>query len=416
MIDLASLPVFAQNCICFWAMMLCFLYIADGLIIVRQKRPAHFAVSVLGFAASYTFMQICRDLSDLRLSGTAVSAVTSAFASAAWPVIPLLLAALTLCGAALQLNSQNWRRSHISSASIKEGLDGLPAGICFYLKEGRCVLVNHRMNDISFMLLGRDLQNGALLWASVQDEPVRKLSDGTAVSFRHRVIDYGEVKLHELIADNISELYDNGERLREGNELTRSLSENMKAYGLTIDDTVRRQEVLQAKISIHDGLNRMMLAAQNSLASEDAEGRREVLRMWKEQSVLLRSEAAIGSVNNVVADLGALAAVIGIELVWRGAPLQASSQALSIFVRSAREAMTNAARHAHAERLFIDISRSADGLRASFTNDGSLPLLPLREGGGLSDLRTLVEGAGGAMEVSSEPGFRLSLFIPDGGE
>jgi hypothetical protein len=121
------------------------------------------------------------------------------------------------------------------------------------------------MNDICFSLLGRTLQNGVALYDSVKGKPIHALSDGTAVSFRHRLLTFDGAPLHELIADDITELYEKNEQLRADNERSRRLPENMKAYGETLTDTVRRQEILQAKANIHDEMKRMILATGKTI-------------------------------------------------------------------------------------------------------------------------------------------------------
>ena len=42
----------------------------------------------------------------------------------------------------------NFRRTNLLRSSIKESLDKLPTGLCFYRKNGRAVLVNNVMNNL----------------------------------------------------------------------------------------------------------------------------------------------------------------------------------------------------------------------------------------------------------------------------
>ncbi len=277
--------------------------------------------------------------------------------------------------------------------------------------------VNHRMNEIAFALAGRDLQNGAALYDEVRESPVRRLPDGSSVSFRRSVIEYKGTRLYELIADDITELYAKTEQLKRDNERAKKLRESMKAYGESIDDTVRRQEILQANINIHDGMNRLLLAARNSLGpGADDSSRAEIIQMWKDCAALLRSEASKRPGDNVVSDINALSRVIGIETVWSGSPSGADARALQLFVLAAREAMTNAAKHGGAKYLYIDIGISAGALHAAFTNDGRLPAGPVNETGGLRDLRTRIEADGGSMNVTAYGRFRLEVSIPTGGD
>jgi two-component system sensor histidine kinase DesK len=177
----------------------------------------------------------------------------------------------------------------------------------------------------------------------------------------------------------------------------------MKAYGDTIADTVRRQEVLQAKVNIHDGLNRMILATKKSVEADCSRAERaDILRMWQGQVLLLCREAGGSRSTNVVSDLKALAAAIGIEIVWENTPKTESAQVLALFLSAAREAMANAVKHAGATRLTILIKEDDASLCAEFTNDGEKPTEPVPESGGLKSLRQRLESAGGRLQIDAE--------------
>ena len=61
----------------------------------------------------------------------------------------------------------HFRKNTITRSSIKEGIDKLSSGLCFYMDGGRVVLSNLRMNELCFRLVGRDLQNAELFWATL---------------------------------------------------------------------------------------------------------------------------------------------------------------------------------------------------------------------------------------------------------
>ena len=406
------LPVPVQNAVCLWALLVCFGGIADTMLLCKQKRYRSCSVSVLCFAAGYFLMHVCREGSELRLKGQALPLALSVLHSP-YVLFLLVLALASLVCVCLYASARRWKMTHITSASIKESLDLLPAGICYYLDEGRCLLINHRMNGICSLLTGRSLQNGAAFYERIKDKKVHALPDGTAVSFRYRVLYDQGAPLHELIADDITELYEKSEELRRDNERVRQLSMSMKAYGETITDTVRRQEILQAKISIHDELNRMILATKKTTeGSSSEEERRAVLQMWRAQALLLAKDAGEKKSRNVVSDLNTLAAAIGIRLAWDGAPRTASTQVLALFLSAAREAMINASKHAGAELLPIHVSESEKALFASFSNGGHVPPQPPAESGGLKTLRERIENAGGQMRIDAADRFVLSITIP----
>ena len=416
MIAFYRLPAAVQDFVCFWALLACLLGLTNVILLWRQRRYRFCALPAVCFLIAYFILHVCRAGEEERLFRR-VTFAASAFLQ--WPcaIFPVMLLLLSAAGVLLFRSVRIWRKMHITSASIKESIDGLPAGVCCYLDEGRCVLVNHRMNDIAFALFGRTLQNGAAFYAYVKDRPVHALPDGTAVSFRHRVLTNEGAPLHELIADDITELYEKSERLRRDNLRARQLAAGMKAYGETIDDTVRRQETLQAKINIHDEMNRMILATQRAALDGGSESERAaVLRMWQGQALLLCREADTRKSHDIISDLNALADVIGLRAEWNGAPETEDDAVLTLFLAAAREAMTNAAKHADAETLVIDVTETGDALAASFRNDGRKPHTAVREAGGLTELRRRIEKAGGQMQVTAQPEFCLAVTIPKGGK
>ncbi len=411
-----NLPIPVQNTVCFLSLCVCAAALALILQLSRQKRLFPAGVSLLVFMAAYLILQTCREGSEERLYGRATETALRILALPAW-LFPLCLCLLGLALLLIFADSVRWSRDHISSASIKESLDGLPAGVCCYLEEGRCVLVNHRMNDICRDLTGRALLNGAAFYETIRYKAVHTLSDGRAVSFRHRVFAEDGISMHELIADDITELYEQSETLRRDNERSRQLGAAMKTYGATVTDTVRRQEILQAKINIHDGMNRMILATRKAAAEPEGSAfREEILRMWQSQAQLLSREADIRQDSNVVLDLNALAGILGVQLVWDGTIDSEETETLSLFLTAAREALINAAKHAQARTLTIAIHSGERCLDAVFTNDGRPPQGAIEERGGLHNLRLRLEKAGGSMNISSRDVFSLHVGIPKGGE
>ena len=53
----------------------------------------------------------------------------------------------------------NVRKNMLTPAAIKESLDALPDGVCFYLSDGQPLLVNAQMNKISVELFGTEIMN-----------------------------------------------------------------------------------------------------------------------------------------------------------------------------------------------------------------------------------------------------------------
>ena len=80
--------------------------------------------------------------------------------------------------------------------------------------------------------------------------------------------------------------------------------------------------------------------------------------------------------------------------------------------RAIRECVTNCARHAHGNTVFVIMKRKSNEYQIQITNDGELPSKDAKEGGGLSALRKAVEAEGGSMNTFFEPAFYLLLNLP----
>ena len=149
MIPFIMLPVYLQNTFCFWALLVCLAGMADTMLLLRQRRYILCGTSVLSLLLSYLILHICREGSEFRLKGHALKFVLQLLGR---PFIIFLLALTLLSVYCLvtYISVLKWKKTHITSQSIKESLDSLPAGICYYFDGGQCLLVNHRMKDICF--------------------------------------------------------------------------------------------------------------------------------------------------------------------------------------------------------------------------------------------------------------------------
>ena len=82
-------------------------------------------------------------------------------------------------------------------------------------------------------------------------------------------------------------------------------------------------------------------------------------------------------------------------------------------LRSVQEALTNAARHGHADLLEVQLSSDARGLRLAIEDDGRAHW-PLREGHGLTGMRERIHALGGGLQIgrSARGGVRIDAVFP----
>ena len=87
-------------------------------------------------------------------------------------LIMSIITAYLLCALWYSLKYCNQKSTQ---TRIRESVDMLPAGLCFFYENGRCILVNHRMNELCHELFGVRLQNAVEFWEMLKiGEPINQ--------------------------------------------------------------------------------------------------------------------------------------------------------------------------------------------------------------------------------------------------
>ena len=341
---------------------------------------------------------------------------------------------LVLCWTALfvyiiySLISERRRgRRLLTNASVKESLDTMSAGVCFFAENGLPVLSNTRMHKLAFLLAGRDLQTleeweEAFAHPKESANPLRnkekilfRFEDGQVWEFskKHGTDSLGKGYV-QLTAADVTELSHIRAELEVHNTELEEMIGQIQRINVNIVDITRQQEILTAKMRVHNKLGSCLLAARQYLKQDLPEEKKEnMLFLWKQNLRELQEE--VGSVDETDAceEVIRIADSIGIQVQVQG-ELPKDQDLAYLIVVALRECVTNAKRHADATRLIVQISRQGEELLASFENDGTPPKEEIVEGGGLSSLRERIGKAAGSVTVQSFPVFRLEVQLPVG--
>ncbi|MCR5460307.1 MAG: hypothetical protein K6F51_10450 [Acetatifactor sp.] len=385
------------------SILLCLLGICNLVLSIRQKKKLFFGVSLC---------LVC--IGAVILSYAYVVLQGYGTMTRAWL---LWLAFLPLWGIAGwdSYGNLRWNQTHVTPLSIQESFEKLTEGICYYREGGQCILVNGSMQEICRMLTGRALRNGEEFANAVfgkGESKIITMGNGQIKGFSKRRVSFAGEEVWEILAADLTELYGKTRQLQAENERLRDFQKHLTEYHAEQRDTVRREEILAAKMSIHDEMNRLLLSTRNAMARGDFEEGKKVLLSWKNNALLLCREAQGTSDAEALRDLHVIAASMGIELLTEG-DISMTQEALTLFVAATREAMVNAVKHAGAQKLFVTVGTESDGTRTViYKNDGAPPAEPVRAAGGLINLRQRLEKAGGSMEIASQPEFCLTVRIP----
>ena len=313
------------------------------------------------------------------------------------------------------------KKGRISNISVKEGLDLLPAGICFYNTDGLPMLTNHRMNQICLKLTGSSLSDTQTFWNDLTgsafpesirggEDPIICLNDNTSYGFKRYISELNGDEVYELIASDITEEYSKTKELEEMNRRVSKINSRLKALNSTIRYMIKEKETLQLKTKLHDNLGQALILGRQFAHSPDKIDRDELIRLWKNNLLLLKNEERESwqvpyYVNTRRAEL------LGVKIVTDG-ELPQDNELIPVIDTAIAVHTTNVSRHAGGEHAYIKVEKLTDSYRIHFTNDGIAPEEEIKEHGGLVNLHAQVRMVGGTMNITSYPAFDMELVLP----
>ncbi|MCR4671703.1 MAG: hypothetical protein K5637_00505 [Lachnospiraceae bacterium] len=329
-----------------------------------------------------------------------------------------------------------------AGALIREAIDACPDGICAATPEGRPILVNRAMNQICFELTGHTVTNAAVMRSDIEkaaskaqggipalaaeEDPHNNaceqknpliviMKDGRVWQFAAKDLELEHGKVVQYEASDVTELYEYRQRLADNNRRVAELHRRQRDLLENIVRNNTEKELLEAKVSIHDNIGRLLIrtgqALDRDVRDEEAD---ELFESWRNEmdDLVNSSEQVTMKENTPEKELLKVAEMIGCKVFFEGEQ-PAERESLLLLYAAIREALTNAVRHAGADELRVAIEKSADVYLVTISDNGSASGNdPFHEGGGLGSLRKRLEQAGGSMRVDSSEGFVLHIELP----
>lgn len=407
-------------------LLLLILQLSLMLLLFRRRKPTAFALSAAGAALT------CAVLAALTAQHLGMAAPWTCRIKPPFVILTAAAGALAAVTAARLISELLRDRQTPDNSSIKEAVDNLPAGICFFSKEtGRPVLCNRTMRAIAFDLTGRDLQSisdltGALdelpLGAAAQADTDRDtflLPDGRVLSFSEAEAsdEYGN-RYIEITAHDVTELCEATDKLEKRRAELLVMRGQLNRITENVAAITREEEILAAKMRVHNRLGSCMLLTRRYYAQNCPEEKKDaLLTAWRDTLAVLSDEIGREDEVDAMAELVRVARTLGVEIAIDGEMPEDAGRAY-ILVLAMRECLTNTLRHAEGTRINAALTRRGRTVTAVITNNGRRPEQEITEGGGLMSLRKKTEDAGGRMYVDSLPQFALHLMLPapvDGG-
>ena len=406
MISFDMLSAAARAIFALWALLLCLTDVADVIISAVKKRYRLAVLSVLLFAPVYFMWQMIFDYS---LFGKTQRAVQISLTMCGLPWVYWFIVFLIISIAALLILLHNIKndKTFVNSGTIKTFLDKMPCGVCCWRENGRVLFSNICMNELCIATTNMHLLNGNDFRDAVRDGIINV--DGKVWRFTCSEIVVEGENLFEMIASDITAEYAKTKTLENDKEELSRLNKELWEYYLSIDASVQHQEILQAKINIHDEMNRLMLSTV-AADKNDVDVLDNIFSLWEKNALLLCMEADKKTGKQQRDTVEKLANGLGIELIWQEAlPSALTEKQKELFFFTAQEAVINAVKHAGAKTMEISFEETDENVLCFFKNDGNIPSHEVEFEGGLANIAMLAEKQGACVYIEVDEYFTLVL-------
>ncbi|MCR5667094.1 MAG: hypothetical protein K6G01_09715 [Eubacterium sp.] len=304
----------------------------------------------------------------------------------------------------------------IGTASIRQAIDHLPVGVCYFEKSGAVKLCNNRMYQIFSEMTGKsDLQSLDQLHAILakdggKGDPVYILKDKTALIYSEQVIMAADGRVYtESLFTDVTLLNQKKEELALSLKELRAMNRELKVLRANAKELAREEEIMNATTRLHDQMGAGLLAIRRGLLQEASPKElRQAVNLWEKTVQTLRAENIQPQLFDDYEELVQDARVLGVEIHLQG-ELPGDRSIRNIVMLAAWECLTNAVRHADATQLMISIKQTDGKIICEITNDGQAPTKDIVPGGGLKNLMMQAQSVGAKMHVYSRPQFKLTI-------
>ena len=333
-----------------------------------------------------------------------------------WLTVVLWTAVETAIVVLCLISGLRYARSHVMESEIKNTVDLLPKGICFGKPDGTILLTNIIMNDWCFAITGDNFVNLNEFIEAVHNKGENQngnyivKTDDCTLMFRETRITVDGETFTQLIGADISEQFRITESLRADNAHLLELHNRFKAYSDNLTKLITDREVLAARGVVHSEMGHTLLVSRAYIENPETVDEAELLELLGSTNTLLYNTGRKVGAKETFASAVKRAGKIGVVTELTG-ELPAEDYKCAVIAHAIDECSANAAKHARAKVLFVDVTEQDGQTVVCFRNDGKQPAREIQESGGLLLLRREVERSGGTMTVQSVPEFKLTIYL-----
>ena len=320
-----------------------------------------------------------------------------------------------------------WRlkRQALSRDSIKQALDMLPSGICYFTPSGSVKLCNRQMDSLFRTIVQSDLQTLAELQDALSDcdacsgviclsrkRQTYLFPDGKAWRYRQTEVKDSDGALYtEAVFSDVTELYNKNLELKAQIKRLNAISRELKWLSDNVLILTREKEVLSAKTKLHDDMGAGLIAIRHILHHNRTEAAANAMDLFHRAVSAIKYDNTYPQGHSELDRFLQDAEAIGIKVNLYG-ELPKQEELRRVMILAMRECLTNSVRHAGATTIYITVEKKGDSVSVKITNDGRPPETEVVPKGGLHNLYRHIMDLGGTMEIQSKPSFTLTVVLP----
>lgn len=321
-----------------------------------------------------------------------------------------------------------WRlkRQALSRDSIKQALDMLPSGICYFTPSGSVKLCNGQMDSLFRRIAQSDLQTLSELREALsecdacsgviclsRERQTYLFPDGKAWRYRQTEVKDSDGALYtEAVFSDVTELYNKNLELKAQIKRLNAISRELKWLSDNVLILTREKEVLSAKTKLHDDMGAGLIAIRHILHHNRTEAAANAMDLFHRAVSAIKYDNTYPQGHSELDRFLQDAEAIGIKVDLSG-ELPDQEELRRVMILAMRECLTNSVRHAGATTIYITVEKKGDSVSVKITNDGRPPVTEVVPKGGLHNLYRHIMDLGGTMEIQSKPSFTLTVVLPN---
>ena len=317
-------------------------------------------------------------------------------------------------------------KNNISALSIVHTVDTLHSGVLFSEHDGTILVCNEQMKKLMVSLTGKAFRNASDFYdiISSRQDPSRYkkmdlegrmvflLSDGTAWMFTKTDIRFRMSNHVHISASNVTELWSLTQKLQLQDQQLLEKSHELKRTIENLHSLSKEKEIENARMRAHDILGQRLSVLLRIIQEEqlDYDLLASLLKGLLDE---LKAEHSQIEPSDELKNIRQIFDAIGVDIRFEG-ELPNNLEQAGLFIDIIREGSTNAVRHGFATQINIKSEPVEDEYRLYISNNGRARTTPFIPGSGIGTMRKKVAAHGGALEITHQPLFTVSVVLPGG--